>query len=200
MKIIVLLLLAGMSLRILAEDPQEELRKRVQRGGVVLLMRHARTGPGGQGSFDLEDRATQRLLSTEGEQQARRIGRILTKAGVEIGEVRSSRLFRARDTARIAFGEYTTWDVLDALDAPGGPSGSDQETRLREFFAGLQEDQNVVLVTHSPNIQRIAGTFLHEGGLLVLEPEGGGGFRVLGRLDTDAWANHLGILNGPETP
>lgn len=179
------LVFAAVFLQAAAAEPGAELWERVRRGGVILLLRHAQTGPGGRGPLVLEDRATQRLLSPAGERQAERIGEILEAEGVEIDEVRSSRLFRARDTARLAFGDYTLWEVLDALDVPGGPEAAERDAQLRALFAGLHGNRTLVLVTHSPNIQRITGLGLPEGGILVLEADGDGGFRNLGRLDIE---------------
>lgn len=185
--------LGGLSLGAAEPNPAEGPWERARQGGVVLLLRHARTGPGGRGPLDLEDRATQRLLSPEGERQAARIGRVLAAEGINTGDVRASRLFRARDTARLAFGDYVTWDVLDALDAPGGPPAAERSRLLRELFSGIEGTGNVVLVTHSPNIHRITGLGVAEGTVLVLEPDGTGGIRVVGRLDTEARAEELGI-------
>lgn len=188
---------SGLALCAAERVPGEEPWERARRGGVVLLARHARTGPGGRGPMDLENRATQRLLSPEGEQQAARIGRVLAAEGVNAADVRASRLFRARDTARLAFGEYVTWDVLDALDAPGGPSEAERARKLRALFAGMDGKKNVVLVTHAPNVRHLTGHGLSEGGVLVLEPDGEGGIRVVGHLDIEARARKRGLVPPP---
>ncbi|MCH8512605.1 MAG: histidine phosphatase family protein [Kiritimatiellae bacterium] len=178
------------------EPTEEDPWDRARRGGVVLLMRHAQTGASGRGPMDLEDRGTQRLLSPDGERQAAQIGRVLSEEGVDTGVVRSSRLFRARDTARLAFGEYETWDVLDALDGPGGPPPAERDRQLKELFAGIEGEGNVVLVTHSPNVSQIIGIGAGEGWVFVLEPDGEGGFRLVGRLDIEAKVRERG-QNGP---
>jgi phosphohistidine phosphatase SixA len=189
--------MTGVSPTAWGAEPEEDPWERARRGGVVLLMRHARTGAGGRGPMDLEDRRTQRLLTPEGERQATLIGRVLAAEGINTGEVRSSRFFRARDTARLAFGAYETWNVLDASDAPGGPTAAEREQNLRALFAGIDGKGNVVLVTHSPNIFRITGLGVGEGWVLVLEPNGEGQVRVVGRLDIEARARHHGLLEAP---
>ena len=188
----------GMALTVSGGNTNEDPWERARRGGVVLLMRHGRTGPGGRGPMDLEDRRTQRLLSPEGEEQTARIGRVLKAEGVDTRTVRSSRLFRARDTARFAFGDYETWEVLDALDAPGGPPHAERTRQLRELFAGMDGPGNVVLVTHSPNVHSIIGRAVAEGSVLVLEPDGQGGVRLIGSLDIDARARELGVEDPPD--
>jgi hypothetical protein len=85
-------------------------------GGVVALMRHARApGVGDPPGFRLEDCATQRNLSAEGRDQARRIGEAFRAQGVAVARVLSSRWCRALDTARLAFGTVEPFPPLDSF-------------------------------------------------------------------------------------
>ena len=73
-------------------------------GGVVAVLRHARApGAGDPPAFKLGDCATQRNLSGEGREQARRIGAQFVAYGIVVGRVLSSEWCRCLETARIAF-------------------------------------------------------------------------------------------------
>ena len=74
--------------------------------GAAVLMRHAEAPGGGDPpGFRLDDCTTQRNLDEVGRDQARRIGQAFRERGIRVGRVLSSRWCRARDTARLAFGE-----------------------------------------------------------------------------------------------
>lgn len=73
-------------------------------GGVVAVLRHSITDRSQSDGGDLADRSRQRNLSAAGREQAARIGRAVSALRIPIGEVLTSPVFRARDTAEIAFG------------------------------------------------------------------------------------------------
>ena len=65
---------------------------RLREGGHVVLMRHAQTEPGvgDPPDFRLGECATQRKLSADGREQARRIGEAFRREAIRLDEVRSS--------------------------------------------------------------------------------------------------------------
>lgn len=73
-------------------------------GGHVAVMRHSITDRSQRDTGDLSNRAGQRNLSEAGRAQAMRIGRAVAALNIPIGEVLTSPVFRARDTAELAFG------------------------------------------------------------------------------------------------
>lgn len=73
-------------------------------GGVVVVLRHGVTDRSQADTGRLDDRAGQRNLSEAGRAQSRRIGQSFTALGLRLGEVLTSPVFRARDTADLAFG------------------------------------------------------------------------------------------------
>src|SRR5690606_29222787 len=96
----------------------------LREGGHVVLMRHAYSlGAADPPGFDIEKCDTQRNLSDRGRQQARRIGSLFAARAAPVERVLSSRLCRALDTGRIAFGERLV-EPFPALDpAPAGETG-----------------------------------------------------------------------------
>jgi phosphohistidine phosphatase SixA len=161
---------------------------RLRAGGLVLACRHAITdrSRGDARRFDLADRSTQRLLSPEGEAQARRLGEVLRSRGIPIGEVLTSPVFRAADSAELAFGRAEASDLLWRSD-PG------RRSALRELLATPPPDAtNRVLMTHQgvlydaiPALERGS---IREGDCVVVEPARGDGFEVLARLGPDDFA------------
>ena len=94
-----------------------ELLDQLREGGFVLLLRHAQTvpGTGDPPGFTLDDCATQRNLSDEGREQARRIGARLRKERVPVGRVLTSAWCRCRETARLL--ELGPVEHLQPLDS-----------------------------------------------------------------------------------
>jgi hypothetical protein len=90
------------------------LVEQLQRGGLVLVLRHAATNQSKQDEdpVDLADCRTQRNLSAAGRAQARAIRRGVERLHLRIGAVLTSRFCRTRETARLAFGRSTVEPAL----------------------------------------------------------------------------------------
>ena len=81
----------------------EDLRQ----GGLVVFFRHADTaGMPYDHLYRIGQREGQRIISEDGREQARRIGEAVQALGTPVQEpILAGPVFRARDTAEIAFGE-----------------------------------------------------------------------------------------------
>ncbi len=177
-----------------AEEPAgRALVARLRAGGLVLFFRHADTiGEPCDRSFAVGDRAGQRNLSAAGRALAARIGERLREFGIPVlPPVLAGPVFRARDTAEIAFGAGRV-EVTEALLADDYARGADRLARVlaehrRLFAAPVPPGANRVLVGHrTPAIlvvgDAVAGTAFPEGAALVIEPGEAGRFAVLGVL------------------
>ncbi|WP_149536272.1 histidine phosphatase family protein [Siccirubricoccus phaeus] len=160
-------------------------------GGLVLFFRHADTrGEPCDRSFRLGDRAGQRNLSPAGRRQAQEIGAGLAALGVPFHvPILAGPVFRARDTAELAFGadrvEVTDSLLADDYARDRLPWVLAEHRRL--FAAPVPPGGNRVLVGHrTPAImvvgEEIGGTAFPEGAALVIRP-GGEGFTLLGILE-----------------
>lgn len=152
-------------------------------GGHIVLIRHAITesGIGDPPEFRLDDCRTQRNLSAQGREDARRIGEAFHKRGIPIAQVLSSRWCRCLDTARIAFGKAVPSPMLDSMfndrDKP-------REEKLREFRVAITKvppSGNLIMVTHQFNIQEFADVSPSSGEMVVLKPQVGE-LKLVGRL------------------
>ncbi|HZF03995.1 MAG TPA: histidine phosphatase family protein [Patescibacteria group bacterium] len=181
------LLFAGAALALVAgaapADADDALWTLLRGGGQVIMLRHAGTDRtfGDPPGFRLEACSTQRNLTAEGREQARRLGEVFRTRGVVIGRVLSSQWCRCLQTARLAFGHAEPWPALN-----GGPRDAERvAARVRDVHALLATPPSggsLVLVTHGFNIRDATGEMPAEGGLVVFTPLGGDRFTMAGRL------------------
>ena len=158
--------------------------KRLDQGGYVVMLRHARApGTGDPDDFRLGDCASQRNLDGEGRAQARRLGERLRAAGVASAEVYSSQWCRCLETAALL--DLGPVEELPALNSFHGRPADRQPNlaALRAFLAGLPADGPlVVLVTHQVTIAAITGQGAASGEAVVLEADGSGEPEIVGRI------------------
>jgi len=166
----------------------EALWELLRAGGHVILIRHAATDPGNGDppGFRVDDCATQRNLSAQGRDDARRMGDAFRARGVPVSTVLASRWCRCLETARLAFGTVEPWPVLDSMFEDKSRS-NEQARAFREKAGARPANGNVVLVSHGVNITAWTGMPLAQGDLVVLAPSGNGTFRVAGTLTTADW-------------
>lgn len=166
------------------ESPDgEALVGRLRQGGLVLFVRHADTrGQPCDRSFRIGDREGQRNLAPEGRAQAVRLGARLEALSVPVGwPVLAGPVFRARDTAELAFGRARV-EVTDSLladDYAGARLDWVLAEHRRLFGAPVPAGANRVLVGHrTPAIlvlgDAVAGRAFPEGAALVIEPRDNG--------------------------
>ena len=159
---------------------------RLRRGGLVLLMRHASTGPGlgDPAGYRLDDCATQRNLSETGREESRRIGERLRREKVPIARVYTSPWCRCRDTATLAFGKAEDWEPLSSFfDTPD--RDADFTERVKRRIGGYSSRNmggNVVMVTHNVNIAALTRLSVATGEIVVVRPDGCCGLRTVERL------------------
>jgi phosphohistidine phosphatase SixA len=161
----------------------DELWHKLAEGGKVVLMRHAavRGGPGSGNSL-LRDPSCkkERNLSSEGERQARDVGRQFHEHKIPVSEVRHSPFCRAADTARIAFAQGVPAGYLSLLEILGPEEAAAQTRALSQVIGGYTGAGNLVLITHEPNLSAVSFEMMKHSELLVLQPKGGSEFEELG--------------------
>ena len=164
----------------------EQLWALLREGGQVILIRHTLTTPGvgDPPGMRLEDCATQRNLSEEGRRAARGIGDTFRRQSIPVARVLSSPWCRCLETARLAFGTAEAWPPLSNLF--GRPENRVPQVRELEGLVGRRlSAANLVLVSHGSTIAALTGVSPAPGELVVLTPQGGRRFTVIGRLTVD---------------
>jgi broad specificity phosphatase PhoE len=180
----VLLLVALATLAVAAPGGAEEpVWALVQRGGQVIMLRHAITTPGvgDPAGMRLDDCSTQRNLTDEGRRHAGRVGDAFRTRGVTVDRVLSSPWCRCQETARLAFGVAETWAPLGNLFGRPERSG-EQVEQMRALVGERQGRGTLVLVTHGSTIAALTGINPATAEMVVVTPQGGGRFAVAGRL------------------
>jgi len=177
-----------------------EVVEKLQAGGNVVLMRHMATvhEPDQWSGVEIDDCATQRVLSDLGRQQAREIGTAFRKLGIPVGEVLVSPYCRTRETAELAFGKPgTETELLSTWDHLPVDQKTERATALRKLLdTPPPPGTNTVLVTHTGNLlwslgldskpEGLAHVFRFTG-LSIARPT------YLGRVDPEEWRALAGL-------
>lgn len=175
-----------------------ELLAKVRGGGFVLYLRHGYTDNSHADrvpDVDLNDCSTQRPLTEEGRQLARRVGEAISKARLPIGEIRISPLCRAKESAAAAFpGKPVTIDKLlmytaNLTDVQKVPIIANTRSLLS---AATPPGSNRLLVAHAPNLMDLIGYFPKEGTLVIFRPKGEkDGFDYIASIPPALWSELL---------
>jgi phosphohistidine phosphatase SixA len=174
------------------------LVERLRSGGHVLFFRHADTaGMPCDSLYEVGRREGQRNLSQAGRQQSKAIGTALEGLDIPIGlPVLAGPVFRARDTAELAFGKENVRvaEDLTADDYARGNLDDILEGHRRLMRSDPPTGTNTALVGHrTPAIMvlgpTVGGKAFPEGAALVLDPAGNGDPEILGIL-------HLAPIEG----
>ena len=97
-------------------DLNKNLIKQLEDGGKLIFIRHAYApGNGDPNNFNLNDCFTQRNLSKDGRKQAQLIGDFFKENKIQIDKVLSSEWCRCKETAEIAFGNFSTKSFLNSF-------------------------------------------------------------------------------------
>jgi broad specificity phosphatase PhoE len=176
-------ILLGAALAALARPGRADATlDRLRAGGLVMLMRHARTvpGTGDPPGFRLDDCATQRNLSEDGREQARRIGSRLREERVPVGAVRTSAWCRCRETAELlGVGPVERLPPLDSFFEDRSQRDR-HRAGILAFMAAWTGPGNAMLVTHQVNITAVSGVFPGSGEIVVMTA--GTSTEIVGRL------------------
>ncbi|MEI6559572.1 MAG: histidine phosphatase family protein [Rhodospirillaceae bacterium] len=171
--------------------------KQLREGGFVLYLRHGSTDntrPDRIPMVDLADCSTQRPLTQDGRLLAARVGGAIRQAAIPIGEIRSSPLCRAKESAAAALpGREVTVDqdlmyTANLTDAQKAPIIAN--TR-RLLSAAVAPGTNRLLVAHAPNLMDLIGYFPKECTLVVFRPRGEAGFDYVASISPALWASLL---------
>src|SRR4029453_7847796 len=143
----------------------------LQRGGLVLVLRHAATdfSKPDQDPVDLADCSTQRNLSARGRADARAIGRGVGRLRPRIGAVFTSPFCRTREPARVAFGRgRVSPALLNTVNSAHASAWETQVRAARRLFGTIPPKPRVtVLVIHGSVVGDVTGLSLEEGETLV---------------------------------
>ena len=141
---------------------------------VVALMRHAiAPGNGDPSEFTLGDCKTQRNLSSEGIQQAQKIGAQMKSYGITNADVFSSQWCRCIDTAtELGIGPAQALPMLNSFYQDRSSSEL-QTNQLNHWIKDRLDEskprnQAAILVTHQVNITALTGVYPTSGEIVFI--------------------------------
>jgi broad specificity phosphatase PhoE len=173
-----------------AEKKPTEILELIKGGGYVLYFRHTQTDNTTKDTdlSNMKDCSKQRVLSSEGRENAEKLGTAVKALKFPVGGVITSEFCRALDTAKLmGFTDATV--TSDLNNDSGEPLVTKEEsarraTALKELLAKAPPaGKNIVIVAHVPNLRIAAGDdfgAMKEGDLAVFTPKGAEGFTPVG--------------------
>ena len=171
----------------------EALVKALQKGGYILVMRHAsspREAPDKQ-TANPDNSKPERQLDEGGRNTAIAMGKALRDLRIPIGNVLSSPTYRALETVRLA--QFGTPQIFAELGDTGQSMQGGtvvQAAWLQKRVAHFPTGTNTIVVTHLPNI---TGAFpqwasgLEDGEALVFGPNGKDQAILVARIKIEEW-------------
>ena len=131
-------------------DSNQELSLELKKGGKLIFIRHAYAPGGGDPeNFDINNCDTQRNLSEEGRDQAKKIGNFFKENDVPILKVFSSEWCRCKETAELAFTNFETKDFLNSFfSAKFANNRNKQMLDLKNYVKKFNGNENLIFVTH----------------------------------------------------
>ena len=170
------------------------IAKLLQAGGYVIVFRHGATNRdmADTDPLNLDNVARQRQLSERGRQQARDLGAAFKTLQIPIGQVYTSRIYRAVETGRLVSGKEvaTTVDVTEGGQVVT-PIENDRRAAAFRALAATPPapGTNTLIVSHKPNIMDAFGKDwfdVREGEASVFRPESGK-YVLVGKLQATDW-------------
>ena len=128
----------------------ENLVSVLKEGKKIIFIRHALApGNGDPSNFDIKDCSSQRNLNEKGRLQSKKIGNFFKNYDIKIDKVLSSEWCRCKDTAKLAFGKFETFNALNSFyDVRFANNKSRQIKDLKNYISNWRGDSNLIIVTH----------------------------------------------------
>ena len=160
----------------------EKIINSLQKGEKLIFIRHAYApGNGDPENFNLKDCSTQRNLNKIGIEQSKKIGLFFKKNNIKIDKVLSSEWCRCKDTARIAFKNFQTYNALNSFyDEKFASNKKIQINNLKKYIKNWNGDKNLVLITHFVVILGILNKGVDSGEIIITDKD----FNIIGTIQT----------------
>jgi phosphohistidine phosphatase SixA len=162
-------------------DLNKNLLNQLDDGGKLIFIRHAYAPGGGDPqNFNLNDCSTQRNLNNEGRKQAQYIGEFFKKNEIKIDKVLSSEWCRCKETARIAFKNFSTNSFLNSFYSSKYAKNKDKQIKmLNNYVKKFKSDKNLILVTHYVLISEVLNYAPSSGEIVVSDKN----FNMIGSIE-----------------
>jgi phosphohistidine phosphatase SixA len=164
-------------------DFNKKLFNQLDDGGKLIFIRHAYApGSGDPNNFNLNDCSTQRNLSEEGRKQAEYIGEFFRDKKIKIDKVLSSEWCRCKETARIAFKNFSTKNFLNSFySLKYAKNKNKQIKKLNDYINQSKSKKNIIFVTHYVLISELFDYAPSSGEMVVSDKN----FNMIGSIEID---------------
>ena len=161
-------------------DLEKKLLNQLEDGGKLIFIRHAYApGNGDPNNFNLNDCSTQRNLNKEGREQAKYIGKFFEENNIKIYKVLSSEWCRCKETAKIAFKNFSTNNFLNSFYSSKYAKNKDKQIKaLNDYIRNFQSDKNLILITHYVLISEVLDYAPSSGEIVVSDKN----FNMIGSI------------------
>ena len=182
MKILKILIIILISLTTpIKADLNKNLLNQLEDGGKLIFIRHAYAPGGGDpNNFNLDDCSTQGNLNNEGREQAKYIGEFFKKNKIEIDKVLSSEWCRCKETAKIAFKNFSTNSFLNSFYSSKYRKNKEKQIEmLNDYVKKFKSKQNLIFVTHYVLISEVLNYAPSSGEIVVSDKN----FNMIGSVE-----------------
>ena len=164
-------------------DLNKNLLNQLEDGGKLIFIRHAYAPGGGDpNNFNLNDCSTQRNLNNEGREQAKYIGEFFKKNKIKIDKVLSSEWCRCKETAKIAFKNFSTNSFLNSFYSFKYAKNKEKQIEmLNDYVKKFKSNQNLIFVTHYVLISEVLNYAPSSGEIVVSDKN----FNMIGSVEID---------------
>ena len=164
-------------------DLYKNLINQLKDGEKLIFIRHAYApGNGDPAGFNLNDCSTQRNLSENGRKQAQRIGEFFNENKIEIDKVLSSEWCRCKETAKIAFKNYSTNSFLNSFYSSKFSKNKDKQVKAFNYYIkNLEIKKNLIFVTHYVFISEVLNYGPSSGEIVVSNKN----LNIIGSIEID---------------
>ena len=162
-------------------DLNKNLINQLENGGKLIFIRHAYApGIGDPNNFNLNDCSTQRNLNSIGRKQAKDIGEFFRENKIKIYKILSSEWCRCKETADIAFKNYSTNSFLNSFyNSKYAKNKDKQVVALNNYVKKFKSDKNLIFVTHYVLISEVLNYGPSSGEIVVSDKN----FNIVGTIE-----------------
>ena len=164
-------------------DFNKKLFNQLGDGEKLIFIRHAYApGSGDPSNFNLNDCSTQRNLNIDGRKQAKVIGEFFRENKIKIYKVLSSEWCRCKETANIAFQDFSTNSFLNSFYSSKYAKNKDKQVEaLNNYIKQFKSNKNLIFVTHYVLISEVLNYGPSSGEIVVSDKN----FNIVGTIKID---------------
>ena len=182
MKLIKIIIIIFLTLTIeINADTEKEIINNLKKGGNLIFIRHAYApGNGDPENFDINNCETQRNLNQSGRLQSKKIGNFFKENDIPIKLVISSEWCRCKETAKIAFKNYSINSFLNSFYSSKFSKNKDKQVKaFNSYIKNLESKKNLIFVTHYVFISEVLNYGPSSGEIVVSDKN----FNIIGSIE-----------------